>query len=69
MTPSIPENLFVGAGDGCGYFTVNRTELLRTVDFPTVGFFSYFSKFFVVFLFQEIFSEKKNFEKKKTEKF
>ena len=49
---------------GCGYFTVNRTEELRTVDFPTVRFFSYFSKFFVVFWFQEIFSEKKKLRKK-----
>ena len=24
---------------GCGYFTVNRTEELRTIDFPTVRFF------------------------------
>jgi len=39
-----------------------------TVDFSTVRFFPYFSKFFVVFDFKKFFQEK-NFEKKKTENF
>ena len=34
---------------GCGYFTVDRREELRVVDFPTVSFFPFFSKFFVIF--------------------
>ena len=51
--------------EGCGYFTVNRTEELRAVDFPTVSYFFLFSKFFVVFWFQEIFSRKKFWEKKR----
>ena len=53
--------------NGCGYFTVNRTEELRMVDFPTVRFFPILVSFLSFSDFKKFFREK-NFEKK-TENF
>jgi len=45
---------------GCGYFTVNRTEELRAVDFPTVRFFPILISFLSFFYLKNIFQEKKD---------
>jgi len=45
---------------GCGYFTVNRTEELCTVDFPTVRFFPILVSFLSFSDLKKIF-KRKNF--------
>ena len=42
---------------------VNHREKFPTVDFPTVHYFFYFSKFFVVYWFRKLFQEKKFWKK------